>query len=323
MTRSVLLCLPPNSSYKKGLVRAFSYFGLEVKFFDSRSFTFIEKLRLAISNNREWAVNSLNSRLVAECIKTKPNCLFVMKGELLYPKTIQAIGKQGIPTINWFPDHVDALPLATKLSKVYDLFYHFDPHALKELNRKSKKKSYYLPFAADILPSTDFPNRKEKKTYKLVFIGNYNNRREKYLKSVADLGLHIWGDERWASSELKDNYRGYLPNSKLKEVLNKSTIALNIQHDYPSSGAVLRVFEITGSGTPLLSEYRKDIAKLYQEGSEVVLFKTPSELRSKAIYLLSHVNKSNAMAKRAFLATKRKHTYVIRLKQLLKRAALL
>lgn len=271
---------------------------------------------LAVVKDREKAIFSLNQRLRAYLEKNKPSLFFVMKGETIQRNTLERAKKLGIITINWFPDYVNAFETAFRLSGYYDYFFHFDPLMVSQLKKKGRKNVSYLPFSADILP-TDGKRPKQKKTLKVTFIGNYDSYREKYLESVSNLGLGIWGDKRWSVSALAKNYRGILPFSKISDILAKSEIGLNIQYQYPGDGAVLRVFEVISAGTLLLSEYVQDLEKLFTPGKEMDVFKDKNDLKEKVAYYLGHAHKRESIAALGYLAIKRHHTYIHRLREIL------
>lgn len=317
MVKKVLLSLPKDSSYYPGMMRAFHFLKITVKFFDSRKFTPREKVVAALFKNANTSVVSLNARLLNEVETFHPDVLFVMKGELILPETIAIIRKSGIKTVNWFPDHVDSLELAHKLSGAYDYFFHFDPYAISQLKKRGRKNINYLPFAADILPSDPALKTNILKKYTLTFVGNFNSLREDYLSQIADLELEIWGDTRWKNSKLSENYHGPLPFSELSKVLSETKIGLNIQHDYPSSGAVLRVFEVLKAMTFLLSENRKDLNRLFTIGKDLDVFRTSSELRKKVLHYLANPDQTVSIASCGFKTVKKSHTYVHRLNEVL------
>ncbi len=279
MPTKILIVIPVPSSYLFGLLRATKYIGIETKVFNSRGYTFLEKISIFFQN-KTFATKLLNWRLVKTAKEFKPNALLVIKGELISKETLNQMRDFGIKTVNWFPDYINAFELALKLSQYYNYFFHFDPLAASRLN------VHYLPFAADILPSDPLPTLSNY-NYAVSFVGNYYPIREEYLKKVSDLGLNIWGDKRWAKSSLAHCYQGdQLPNSKFAEVSRHSKINLNIQHEYPCDGVVLRPFEVLGAGAFLLTENKRDVRKLFK--NNVVSFNSPEDLRKKVIYFLAN-----------------------------------
>lgn len=314
MPTKLLIAIPMPSSYLPGLLRAVNYMEVETKVFNSRGYTLLEKMFIFFKSKR-FATKLLNRRLVNIVKEFKPSILLMMKGELISEESLKEINNLGVKTVNWFPDYINAFDLAKKLANIYDYFFHFDPLATRKLKKlKLRAKVYNLPFCSDVLPDDKFLLY-DKYNYQISFIGNYYPIREKYLESIADLGLNIWGDQRWASSSLASCYRGYLPNSKFSEISRASKINLNIQHEYPYEGLVLRPFEILSSGAFLLTQNKKDVKKLFKD--DVATFSSSDNLRKKVIYFLAHDEERKKMANKGYLAVKAGHTYFHRIRKIL------
>lgn len=315
MRKKVVIALPGNSSYLPGIKRAFNYLDWECHFFDFRKFSLKEKYLLIITKNQKQAISSLNLRLQNYLKEKNPELFFVMKGETIQQETLKFAKKMGVITVNWFPDYVNAFELALRLSSYYDYFFHFDPLSVSKLKKSGRKNVYYLPFAADILPGDKKLQVKEKK-YEVSFIGNYDNYRADYLKSIGDLGLNIWGDNRWAKSTLSRCYRGNpLPNFKFAGVSRASKININIQHEYPCQGLVLRPFEVLGARAFLLTENNKDVDRLFKDN--VATFGSSEELRNKIIYFLTHDKERDKLSNKGYLAVKICNTYLNRICRIL------
>jgi len=108
------------------------------------------------------------------------------------------------------------------------------------------------------------------KTADVVFVGRLLPHREAAIRhlrlhgiSVATYGLD--GDNPPVYLEaLRDLYRG-------------AKIALNLNSDPGSTGFSLRVFQVLGSGTMLVSEHCRDLELLFTRGGEMEWFNTPDE----------------------------------------------
>ena len=83
------------------------------------------------------------------------------------------------------------------------------------------------------------------------------------------------------------------------------------------TGANRRAFELAGIGTVQLCDAKADIARNFVEGSEIVLFRGPSELRARAIELLESPAERVVIAERARARALREHTWRHRLDELL------
>lgn len=72
------------------------------------------------------------------------------------------------------------------------------------------------------------------------------------------------------------------------KVFYSSKININITLRSIESGIPLRIFDIMSVGGFVLTNYQEEIPELFEEGKEIVTFKSPEELIDKADYYLSH-----------------------------------
>ncbi len=77
-----------------------------------------------------------------------------------------------------------------------------------------------------------------------------------------------------------------------------------------------RLYETTGVGTCLLTDWKQNLHELFEPDSEVVTYRSAEEAVEKARYLLDHDDERRAIAAAGQKRTLRDHTYAQRVKQL-------
>ena len=101
------------------------------------------------------------------------------------------------------------------------------------------------------------------------------------------------------------------------KALSKSKIGFNAHAEVAGNYAAnVRMFEITGVGSCLLTDRKKNMNELFEENKEVVLFQTMDECKEKLQWLLNHPKEREEIAKCGQARTLRNHTYVLRAEQL-------
>jgi len=106
--------------------------------------------------------------------------------------------------------------------------------------------------------------------------------------------------------------------SEMYDTIFKSLIVLNIHADSsPEYASNMRLFETTGVGTCLLTDWKKNIDELFKEDSEIVTYKTDNECLEKAKWILSNPKISFEIGKAGQGRTLRNHTYDNRVEELL------
>lgn len=99
--------------------------------------------------------------------------------------------------------------------------------------------------------------------------------------------------------------------------LYESQITLNSHIDISEHFASnMRLYEATGVGTCLLTEWQQNLHDLFEPGKEVVAYRSAEEAIEKARYLLSHEAERGKIAKAGQRRTLQSHTFDIRAKSL-------
>jgi hypothetical protein len=97
---------------------------------------------------------------------------------------------------------------------------------------------------------------------------------------------------------------------EMYKLLNKSKISLNIHGDIALRDAAnLRLFEVTGSGSCLLTDWKENIEKFFKPDEEIVCFKTPEECAEKIKWLIENPGKCKEIAVKGQKRTLHDHSY--------------
>lgn len=108
------------------------------------------------------------------------------------------------------------------------------------------------------------------KDHDVVFVGTVNAWRRKYIDYLEREGISV---ETYG----KGGKNPFIGGKDLGDLYRSSKIVLDFQNRGNNTGFSLRVFEVMGSGAFLCSEYTEDTSKLFQNGKELVWFRTPEE----------------------------------------------
>lgn len=146
--------------------------------------------------------------------------------------------------------------------------------------------------------------------------------RGNVLRSVADLGLDIYGDEGMKELLGEDgNYCGGIDykvrEDSLPKVYNATKININITRAQSKTSLPMRVFDILACRAFLLTDYRRDLGELFSLGEEVVCYRDLDELRRLAEYYLEHEEERMEIAKRGEERILKEHTYKTRMETLI------
>lgn len=196
---------------------------------------------------------------------------------------------------------------------------------LKEYFDSKKYKAVYIQQAFD--DSIIQRLEPESKEYKgdVIFVGSFSlghNYRfqvlELLLKNNVDLTIHGMGKEYLPE--------GSLVRSKMKEPLfgidmyneyRKYKMAIHIHTtgndndgiDWNKYAGAKRLFEITGTGTLLLTSYQENIKELFEIDQEVITYLTPNDVLQKINFLLRQPEKIKKIARQGMERTIKDHSF--------------
>jgi spore maturation protein CgeB len=211
-----------------------------------------------------------------------------------------------------------------KSAMSFDHVFVSSTRTAKLLDESGVKHAHYLPAGCD--PSVHKPlNARGPFRANVVFAGAATNRRERYLTELLEFGLALWGPG-WRKTELKDYCRGELPNTEdFVRAYAGATVAINIHRTGPEdrngdpAGLNRRAFEMAAIGTTQVVDMRADLSRHFEEGSEVLTYTTPEELKGQVKRAIQEDKYRERLSANARQRALRNHTYMHRMSELLKR----
>lgn len=112
--------------------------------------------------------------------------------------------------------------------------------------------------------------------------------------------------------------KGYADYFKdMPRIFNTSKINLNITSKSIVSGIPLRVFDIMGSGGFVLSNYQPELAELFENGREVVMYESVGDLLEKIDYYLTHEEERREIARAGCKKIQESYRFEVRIREIL------
>ncbi len=145
---------------------------------------------------------------------------------------------------------------------------------------------------------------------------------ESLLRSVPVVGRAAQWKARPAlpaelAPEIARRAREPLYGVRMYQKLRDSRVVLNTHIDISTTSASnMRLFEVTGVGSCLLTDWKENIRDLFEPDSEVVTYRSAEECAEKVSYLLNHEQERRAIAEAGQRRTLRDHTIPQRAAQL-------
>lgn len=111
---------------------------------------------------------------------------------------------------------------------------------------------------------------------------------------------------------LKEKSNNPMFGIKYLQNLKDSQVVLNT-HSNTDYACNMRLFESTGVGSCLLTDYKKNIHELFDVDYDIVCYNSTEELIDKANYLINNPEAAKKIAQSGFEKTKKNHVYSNRL----------
>jgi hypothetical protein len=162
-----------------------------------------------------------------------------------------------------------------------------------------------------------------EKSIPASFIGSFHavhSTRVEWLEHVCRSSqMRVWSpyvDHLPASSYIRRSYLGPVWGREMYHVLRNSLLTLNHHGNVPLFANNLRLFEATGVGTMLITDWKEDLPAMFEPGREVIPYRSPEECAELVRYYLEHEDERQAIAQAGQARTLRDHTYYQRMQSL-------
>jgi spore maturation protein CgeB len=277
-------------------------------------------------------------RMALEC---RPDLVLVLNGLHVFPEDhsdqMDQIRGLGIKSAIWFADDPYFTDLTKQIAPHYDYVFTHEFNCVPYYREMGCSQTYYLPLA---VPVSLFRPMNVENSYRsdICFIGNafpnriaFFNQITSYLtqKRVVIIGA-LW-DQLTDYALLANQIRlGWVPVKETIQYYNGAKVVINLHRSpfedgYSKNGGNIhansinpRTYEISACGVLQLTDIREDLGSLYTPDYDIVTYTGAEELIYKAEYYLDHEEEREQIALRGLGRTLQEHTFVKRLKQLLK-----
>lgn len=218
-----------------------------------------------------------------------------------------------------------ASPLTDKIPfDLYDLVISCVPHFVEDF-RRAGITAYYQPLAFDprILDQIGNPAFSTR-TIRASFLGGITySHTSSYimLEMLAQtVKMQFWGYGVAAlpdASYIRQCHHGEAWGTRMFKLLGTSRITVNRHIDIARNYACnMRMYEATGCGALLITDYKDNLNDLFEIGKEVVAYNSARECVDLVNYYLAHPAEAEKIAQAGQARTLRDHTYERRMRYL-------
>lgn len=286
----------------------------------------------------------VKEKLFQTIAKERPQLIFFLEGELS-KETLKEMKSEaekfGAKTLWWVSDDSWMFyRLSRKIAPYFHLVATCDSRYLRKYLKMGHQNVIHSQFACNNFYYQPQPG---PKIYDVSFVGQPHGVRKKMIKELEKAGIKVncWGFG-WPQgvlaqeylpkvfSQSKINLNFTLPgalfwkkfgNIFLKRIGERAErrlvidSPLNWVNNFKSFLGTLksqincRIFEVLGCGGFLLTMDGDNLRDYYQDGKELVIFKSVKDCAQKIKYYLAHDEEREKIARLGYERTMREHTY--------------
>jgi hypothetical protein len=216
---------------------------------------------------------------------------------------------------------------ATQLSEsedwnVYDLVISSFPPTLEWFRRHNVPAELHrLGFDERILAAL---KNQEGDPIPVSFVGSLEDIHQSRFELLGRLSekvpLKIWGPTPslgFSQSTLAKCYMGTAWGSDMYKILRRSLVTINHHGNVPAYANNMRLYEATGVGTLLVTDWKENLHEMFEPGKEVIAYRSPEECAELIQYYSEHEREREEIARAGQQRTLSEHTYQNRMQELL------
>lgn len=245
--------------------------------------------------------------------------------DFLWPAEVAELKRRiGAQVALWFPDSMVNFGRGFFMNAPYDALFFKDPYIVHALSDVLRSPVYYLPECFNperhCLPEEAIG---EDAAYlcDITTAGNQHSWRVALYKNLSDYNVKLWGNpvplwmDAGSVTEMHQG-RGVYNHDKVR-AFRGAKIVVNNLHYSEIWGVNVRCFEAAGAGAFQMVDWRPGLSQLFEDGKELITFKSMAVLKQRIGYWLPREVERRAIAEAGKRRAHAEHTYVLRLSLLI------
>lgn len=258
--------------------------------------------------------------LLAQAESFAPDVCYVQNLEVLSENALCELRRRGYLLVG----QLSTEPPSNRRLRLFDLLVTPVPFLVDRVSALGIACNY-LPLAFDQRALERAGLRPVEPVWGAVFVGSLKRyRRWSSNRVVAGAANHVqidfwgYGERQWPKrSPVRLNYHGNAWGVDMLHVLRDAKIGVNRHGDICGPFATnMRLFEVTGMGTLLLTDAKQNLSELFDVGAEVASYANEHELVTAVRHYLGANEERDAIAAAGQARTLADHSYDRRMAQL-------
>jgi len=254
-----------------------------------------------------------------------PLDMIIVCYDFLWPDEVSELKRRtGASIAMWFPDAITNFGRAFFMNAPYDALFFKDPYIVHALSDVLESPTHYLPEcfnpARHWLPEEAIGHDSAYQC-DITTAGNQHSWRVAFYKNLVDYDVKLWGNPAplWmASGKVERMHQGRsVYNQEKVRAFRGAKIVVNNLHYGETWGVNVRCFEAAGAGAFQMVDWKPGLSQLFEEGKELVSFRSIADVKQKIDYWLPRQEQRQAIAEAGMRRAHAEHSYMLRLQLLI------
>lgn len=271
------------------------------------------------------AVRAQRMRALWQAAEQGPLDVVVVCHDFLWPAEVAELKRRTSARVAmWFPDSMVSFGRGFFMNAPYDGLFFKDPYIVHAMGDVLKSPVHYLPECFNPerhwLPEEAIGHDAAFQC-DITTAGNQHSWRVAFYKNLSDYNVKLWGNPAplWmAAGPVAGMHqgRGVYNHDKVRAFRGARIVVNNLLYS-ETWGVNVRSFEAAGAGAFQMVDWRPGLGQLFEDGKELITFRSMADLKQKIDYWLPREAERRAIAEAGMRRAHAEHTYVLRLNLLL------
>lgn len=271
------------------------------------------------------AIRARRMRALWQETEAGPLDVVIVCLDFLWPDEVTELKRRtGAQVAMWFPDALVNFGRGYFMNAPYDGLFFKDPYIKHVLGDVLHSPVHFLPEcfnpAQHWLPEDQIGNDPQYQC-DITTAGNQHSWRVACYRHLTDYDVKLWGNPAplWMNAGAVTKMhqgRGVYNHDKVR-AFRGARIVVNNLHYAETWGLNVRSFEAAGAGAFQMVDWRPGLGQLFEDGRELITFRSMADLKQKIDYWLPREAERRAIAEAGMRRAHAEHTYALRLALLL------
>ena len=258
--------------------------------------------------NHPWAHrNHLETQFRQQLNRQQPDLILAVRGSTYCEDTIKS--SQAVK-FGWWVEPANRVQEIQNELPIFDWCYSMNEESLAAFRAQGFNACSYMPhmFSSDEF----FPIEGTEKSLDLVFVGNWNSRRQRYIDAAMEVSNSIvlygkdWLKKNWTNPKYWRAWKGRLIQGQpLNLLYNRAKVVLNVTQWEPgadgrASGMNMRFFEVPATKSLLMTDRVDEANSVFKPNSDFIDFGDAADFKQQLRQILSDVPRRSAVAEQGY-----------------------